>query len=110
MSKLRFRISMSLDGFVAGPHQSVDNPLGVGGMRLHEWVFPLRAWRAMHGESGGEVDESNHVVEESLANVDAVTLKEVHALAKKYFKTGNIAFAALGNLNGVKVNRKRFAI
>ncbi|PYT01326.1 MAG: peptidase M16 [Acidobacteria bacterium] len=49
-------------------------------------------------------------VEESLANVDAVTLKEVHALAKKYFKTGNIAFAALGNLNGVKVNRKRFAI
>ena len=40
---------MSLDGFVAGPHQSVDNPLGVGGMRLHEWVFPLAAWRATHG-------------------------------------------------------------
>ena len=74
MSKLRFRISMSLDGFVAGPHQSVDNPLGVGGMRLHEWVFPLRAWRAMHGESGGEVDESNHVVEESLANIGATVM------------------------------------
>ena len=41
---------MSIDGFVAGPDQSVENPLGIGGMRLHEWVFPLRAWRAMHGE------------------------------------------------------------
>src|SRR2546423_527296 len=71
MSKLRFRIAMSLDGFVAGPHQSVDNPLGVGGMRLHEWVFPLRAWRAMQGEPGGEVDKSNQVVEEPLANIGA---------------------------------------
>ena len=35
---------MSLDGFVAGPSQSVDNPLGLGGMRLHEWVFPLTVW------------------------------------------------------------------
>jgi hypothetical protein len=40
---------MSLDGFVAGPQQGVDNPLGIGGMRLHEWVFRLAAWRAMHG-------------------------------------------------------------
>ncbi len=48
MSKLRLKISMSLDGFVAGPHQSVDNLLGIGGMRLHQWVFPLRAWRSMH--------------------------------------------------------------
>jgi hypothetical protein len=56
MGKLRFRISMALDGYVAGPNQSVDNPLGVGGMRLHEWVFPLRAFREMHGETGGEVN------------------------------------------------------
>ena len=42
MSKLRLKISMSLDGFVAGPDQSVENPLGVGGMRLHQWVFPLK--------------------------------------------------------------------
>lgn len=41
---------MSLDGFVAGPSQSLDNPLGIGGMRLHEWAFPLAAWRAPHGE------------------------------------------------------------
>jgi dihydrofolate reductase len=62
---------MSLDGFVAGPSQSVDNPLGIGGMRLHEWVFPLAVWREMQGLEGGEVNESTAVVEESLANVGA---------------------------------------
>jgi dihydrofolate reductase len=74
MSKLRFRISMSLDGFVAGPNQSVANPLGVGGMGLHEWVFPLKVWRAMHGMEGGDVDESTPVIEESLANVGATVM------------------------------------
>ncbi len=39
MAKLRFKISMSLDGFVAGSDQSVKNPLGIGGGRLHEWAF-----------------------------------------------------------------------
>jgi dihydrofolate reductase len=65
---------MSLDGFVAGPRQSVDNPIGVGGMRLHEWVFPLAAWRSMHGEEGGEVNESSRVVDESLANLGATVM------------------------------------
>lgn len=51
LSRMRFKISMSLDGFVAGPSQSVDNPLGIGGMRLHEWVFPLTVWRAMLGRT-----------------------------------------------------------
>jgi dihydrofolate reductase len=74
MSKLRLKGSISLDGFMAGPSQSVDNPLGIGGMRLHEWVFPLRAWRAMHGEEGGEVNESNRFVEESLANIGATIM------------------------------------
>src|SRR6266487_6011474 len=74
MSKLRFTISMSLDGFIAGPNQSVDNPLGIGGMRLHEWVFPLAAWRSMIGLEGGEVNESTPVVEESLANVGATVM------------------------------------
>jgi dihydrofolate reductase len=62
---------MSLDGFVAGPRQSVDDPLGIGGERLHEWVFPLTVFRAMHGLEGGEVNESTRVVEESLANIGA---------------------------------------
>ena len=74
MSKLRFKISMSLDGFVAGPNQSVDHPLGVGGLRLHEWVFPLAAWRALHGLEGGEVNQSTPIIEESLANVGATVM------------------------------------
>lgn len=74
MSKLRMKISMSLDGFVAGPNQSVENPLGVGGMRLHEWVFPLAAWRAPHGLEGGEVNASAAIVEESVANIGATIM------------------------------------
>lgn len=74
MARLRLRISMSLDGFVAGPRQSVENPLGIGGMRLHEWVFPLAVWRAMHGLEGGEVNASARVVEEALANIGATVM------------------------------------
>jgi dihydrofolate reductase len=74
MQKLRFRIVMSLDGYVAGPQQSVDRPLGIGGERLHEWVFPLAAWRATHGLEGGEVNESTAVIEESLAGVGATIM------------------------------------
>lgn len=74
MSRLRFRISMSLDGFVAGPNQSVKEPLGIGGERLHEWVVPLAQWRKQHGREGGEVDESSAVVEESLVNIGATIM------------------------------------
>lgn len=65
---------MSLDGFVAGSNQSVENPLGIGGMRLHEWVFPLAVWRSMHGMPDGEVNESSKVVEVSLANIGATVM------------------------------------
>jgi dihydrofolate reductase len=71
MSRLRLQISMSLDGFVAGPEQSVANPIGIGGMRLHDWIFPLTAWRAMHGLEGGEATASTPVIEETLANIGA---------------------------------------
>ncbi len=74
MSKLRFRISMSLDGFVAGPNQSVENPLGIGGMRLHEWAFALAIFRVRHGLDGGEVDASTPVVAESLTNIGATVM------------------------------------
>jgi dihydrofolate reductase len=73
-SLLRFKISMSLDGYVAGASQSVENPIGIGGMRLHEWVFPLSVWRSMHGLEGGEVNESSRVIEESLANIGATVM------------------------------------
>jgi dihydrofolate reductase len=74
VSKLRLKISMSLDGFVAGPSQSVDNPLGIGGMRLHEWAFALAIFRDEHGMAGGEVNESTRVIEESLANIGATVM------------------------------------
>ena len=74
MSKLRLSITMSLDGYVAGPGQDEQNPLGVGGMELHEWFFPLKAFREMHGQDGGEVNVSNQVAQERLANVGATIM------------------------------------
>lgn len=74
MSKLRLWIAMSVDGFVAGPAQDVDNPLGVGGMRLHDWVFPLAAWRRLQGLDGGEINESTPLIEASMANIGATVM------------------------------------
>jgi dihydrofolate reductase len=71
MSKMRCHISISADGFVAGPDQTAEQPLGERGERLHEWAFALAAWRAPHGMAGGEVNESSQIVEETLANVGA---------------------------------------
>jgi dihydrofolate reductase len=71
MSKVRVHISISADGYVAGPNQSLENPLGEGGEALHDWVVALKAWREPHGLEGGEVNASTPVVEESVANVGA---------------------------------------
>jgi dihydrofolate reductase len=71
MSQLRCHISISLDGYVAGPNQSEENPLGEGGEQLHDWVVPLAAWREAHGHEGGSVDESARILEESRENVGA---------------------------------------
>jgi dihydrofolate reductase len=71
MSKVRVHISVSVDGYVAGPNQSLENPLGEGGEGLHDWVVALKAWRESHGLEGGDVNASTPVVEESLANVGA---------------------------------------
>jgi dihydrofolate reductase len=74
VSKLRFHIAISLDGYVAGPNQSVENPLGEGGMQLHEWVFALEAWRKRHGLEDGEVTASSAVIEDALENVGATVM------------------------------------
>ncbi len=74
MSKLRLTISMSLDGYIAGPQQSVENPLGIGGEQLHQWAFDLAAWRAPHGLTGGAVNESTAVVERRTANIGATLM------------------------------------
>jgi dihydrofolate reductase len=74
MTKLRFNLAISLDGYLAGPNQSLENPLGVGGLHLHDWAFPLAAFRKIHGLEGGEVNPSAQIVEESTANVGAVIM------------------------------------
>ena len=74
MGKFKVSISMSLDGYVAGPEQSEQNPLGIGGEQLHEWVFPLEVWRESHGQEGGEVNASTPIAEGILGNVGAVIM------------------------------------
>jgi len=74
MSKLRSTITMSLDGFVAGPNQSLGDPLGIGGEQLHQWLFPLRAFRESHGEAGGEVNASTPVAEGILGGTGATIM------------------------------------
>jgi dihydrofolate reductase len=71
---LKFNIAMSLDGFVTGPNPSEQDPLGEGGMQLHEWAFELAAWREPHGREGGVVNESTPIVEGSQANVGAILM------------------------------------
>lgn len=71
MSALILDISVSLDGFVAGPDPSDDEPLGRGGDRLHEWAFATRAFQRQHGGEGGDDNAESAVVEERLARVGA---------------------------------------
>jgi dihydrofolate reductase len=74
MSRIRFRAAISLDGFVAGPDQSLEHPLGKGGPRLHAWAFPLRSFHKMQGKDGGEVNASDAVVEEASAGLGATIM------------------------------------
>ena len=74
MARLRFTISMSLDGYVAGPDQRPDQALGRGGESLHDWVVRLRSWREMHGMEGGAEGVDDEVVRESTANVGATIM------------------------------------
>jgi dihydrofolate reductase len=74
MSKVKADISMSLDGFVTGPHDDLDTPLGEGGERLHEWLFGLASWRARHGHEGGEQSVDADVLEEAFARTGAVLM------------------------------------
>jgi dihydrofolate reductase len=71
MSIVSCHISVSLDGFVAGPNQSPEEPLGKGGERLHEWAIKTDAWREQHGEQGGARTPDSEVVQEVTAGVGA---------------------------------------
>jgi dihydrofolate reductase len=83
MSSVTCQISMSLDGFVAGPGQSVEHPLGEGGMRLHEWAFRTAAWREQHGLDGGERNADSEVVDEGGRGIGA------YIMGRKMFGCGD---------------------
>jgi dihydrofolate reductase len=71
MSSVTCQISISLDGFVAGPNQSLQNPIGEGGMRLHQWLFETASWREQHGQEGGPRTADSDVVSDLFTNVGA---------------------------------------
>ena len=71
MSKVNANISISLDGFGAGPNQSPENPLGEGGERLHDWVVATRSWRAQHGLEGGTDGADSDIAERFSSGVGA---------------------------------------
>jgi dihydrofolate reductase len=74
MPRLTLDISMSLDGFIAGPNRTSEQPLGEGGERLHDWILGLASWRERHGMSGGEKNADDDVVRETLDTAGAVLM------------------------------------
>jgi dihydrofolate reductase len=75
MTLLRaLNIAVSEDGFMAGPSQSLENPLGLGGTKLHEWAFVTKSFRAWHGESGGEIGIDNDFIREGFENIGATIM------------------------------------
>jgi dihydrofolate reductase len=75
MAKLRVHnMSMSVDGYVAGPDQTVETPLGIGGEDLHEWVFQTRHWHAMQGEAGGAEGVDNDFVAARVTGIGATIM------------------------------------
>jgi dihydrofolate reductase len=83
MNSVTCQISISLDGFVAGPNQSLENPIGEGGMRLHQWVFETASWREQHGEEGGPDTKDSKVVRGLFTNVGA------YIMGRKMFGGGD---------------------
>jgi dihydrofolate reductase len=72
MAKLRVQsFSISLDGYGAGPDQDLANPLGVGGMAMHEWVFGTRTFQKIHGKDGGTTGVDNDFVARGFDNIGA---------------------------------------
>jgi dihydrofolate reductase len=74
MSNVTSQISISLDGYAAGPHQSLDNPIGEGGMRLHQWALATDTWRAQHGLEGGEHGPDSAIAEQSMQGIGAFVM------------------------------------
>jgi dihydrofolate reductase len=79
---IRYSTSISLDGYTAGPDQSLENPIGVGGMQLHDWLRKLAVWRENHGGEGGVETASTEVLEADGANLGA------HVMGRNMFGGG----------------------
>ena len=94
MGRVYSDISMSLDGYVAGPDPSLEDPLGRGGMQLHDWAFRLEAWRRPHGLAGGEVGPESAGVERTLAETGA------YVMGRKMFSGGSGPWSDDPNANG----------
>ena len=72
MGEVRFDITMSLDGFIAGPNDGPDQGLGEGGEQLHQWVYDLTSWRQPHGLAGGETNQDSKILEQAIKATGAV--------------------------------------
>ncbi len=83
MTKVRSHISVSLDGYVAGPNQTPDEPLGEGGEGLHEWVVATESWRRQHGLEGGEAGPDSEVADGMAKGVGA------HIMGRRMFGGGD---------------------
>jgi len=82
MTQVTCDLTMSLDGYIAGPNQTLEEPLGRGGEGLHEWVFRLKAWREQHGLEGGETGDDDDIVRETVASSAA------HVMGRRMFSSG----------------------
>jgi dihydrofolate reductase len=74
MTRLISDISISLDGFAAGPNPSLEQPLGAGGDLLHEWAIAAASWRESHGLEGGEENADSKVIQEWIDATGAVVM------------------------------------
>src|SRR3954454_1255361 len=94
MTQIILDISMSLDGFVAGPSPTLDDPLGQNGMLLHEWVVRLATWRSQHGQGGGVQDPDDALVARGLQNLGA------GVMGRRMFSGGDGPWQDDPNANG----------
>jgi dihydrofolate reductase len=94
MSTLIADLSISLDGFVAGPDQSQQDPLGIGGMQLHEWAFAAMAWQREHGHEGGEDNADSKLIAAVRARIGA------GIMGRKMFSGGSGGWADDPNPRG----------
>ncbi|MEU1854181.1 dihydrofolate reductase family protein [Streptomyces sp. NPDC019990] len=86
MSKVFASLGMSLDGFIAGPNARPDNPLGDGGMRIHEWVFGVESWRERQSINGGQTNPDDDIVRENFSRAGA------YIMGQQMFAEGEVGW------------------